>query len=111
MSRSYSSGLTRREFARAVLITLGTIACRAPTGTPSITPTRVPATPTASPATPAASPGVLIRAGAFADGRDASPRRGVSLLIRAGRVAYLGPRDGEPDPAGAELVDVPGATI
>jgi imidazolonepropionase-like amidohydrolase len=35
----------------------------------------------------------------------------VSLLVRDGRIAYLGPRDGEPDSSGAQKVDAPGATI
>ncbi|HET8567796.1 MAG TPA: amidohydrolase family protein [Candidatus Limnocylindria bacterium] len=35
----------------------------------------------------------------------------MSLLIRQGRVAYLGPRDGEPDVRNTELVDLGGATI
>lgn len=58
-----------------------------------------------------AMPGTLIRDAALADGRSASLRRGISLLIRDGRIAYVGPRDGEPDPADAEVVDGAGATI
>ena len=53
----------------------------------------------------------MIRAGAFADGRSASPVRNVSLVIRDGLVAYLGPRDGEPATRDAEIVDLPGATL
>ncbi len=54
---------------------------------------------------------MLIRAGAAADGRAASPQRNVSLLMRGGRIAYLGPRDAEPDSRNAELLNAPGATI
>jgi imidazolonepropionase-like amidohydrolase len=35
----------------------------------------------------------------------------VSALIRDGRIAYLGPDDGAPDPSGAEIIDASGATI
>ena len=54
---------------------------------------------------------MLIRAGAAADGRSASAQRTVSLLIRDGRIAYLGPRDAEPDVRNTELLEAPGATI
>ena len=33
------------------------------------------------------------------------------MLIRAGKIAYVGPRDGEPNAGGAEIVDGAGATI
>ncbi|MGH2499349.1 MAG: amidohydrolase family protein [Candidatus Limnocylindria bacterium] len=54
---------------------------------------------------------MLVRAAALADGRSPSPQRNVSLLIRDGRVAYLGPRDGEPATRDADLLEAPGATI
>lgn len=56
-------------------------------------------------------PGTLIRDAALADGRSPSLRRDMSLLMRDGRIAYLGPRDGEPDASDAEVVDGAGATI
>ncbi len=67
----------------------------------------------ATPATTSAplAPGVLIRAAGSADGRSAAAQREVSLLIRAGRIAYLGPRDSEPDVRNTEIVNAPGATI
>lgn len=109
------SGLRRRALIRLAAASLGTLACRIG---PSAAPER-----TASPAsgatasaaatspTAAADGGVLIRAAAFADGRSASAQRPVSLLIRGGRVAYLGPRDGEPVARGADLLEAPGATV
>jgi imidazolonepropionase-like amidohydrolase len=57
------------------------------------------------------APGTLIRGAALADGRSPSLRRDVSLLMRDGRIAYLGARDGEPDPGGAGVIDGAGATI
>lgn len=56
-------------------------------------------------------PGTLIRGAALADGRSASLQRDVSLLMRDGRIAYAGARDGEPDPGDAEILDGAGATI
>ncbi len=56
-------------------------------------------------------PATLIRGAALADGRSPSLRRDVSLLIRAGKVAYVGPRDGEPDAGDAQVLDAAGATI
>ncbi|HEX9268534.1 MAG TPA: amidohydrolase family protein [Candidatus Limnocylindria bacterium] len=55
--------------------------------------------------------GLLFRGAALADGRSAALERGVSLLISDGKIAYLGPRDGEPDPGEAQIVDASGATI
>ena len=112
--------LRRREVLRLGAFGAAALACRSAAPLPSPTAT---ATPTAavSPAAPSASPppspsppasgGVVIRAGAFADGRSASPVRNVSLVIRDGLVAYLGPRDGEPATRDAEIVDLPGATL
>ena len=54
---------------------------------------------------------MLIRADAFADGRAASAVPNVSLLIRDGRVAYLGPRDGEPATLDPEVIAIAGTTI
>lgn len=102
-------GLDRREFVRLAAAFIGAAACRAvgPATTPTPTPTLAPTIP------PTAPPpgGFLIRAGAFADGRAASAQRSVSLLIREGEVAYLGPRDGEPATRDAELLEAPSATI
>ncbi|TMC75832.1 MAG: hypothetical protein E6J09_11370 [Chloroflexi bacterium] len=47
----------------------------------------------------------------MADGRSPALRRGISLLMRDGRVAYVGPDDGVADVTGAESVDASGATI
>jgi imidazolonepropionase-like amidohydrolase len=52
-----------------------------------------------------------LRGAAFADGRSSTLRRGISVLMRDGRVAYVGPDGGAPDPSGAEIVDASGATI
>ncbi len=53
----------------------------------------------------------LLRGAAFADGRSRTLQRDLSVLIRGGRVAYLGPRDGEPDASDADVVDAAGATV
>jgi len=53
----------------------------------------------------------LLRGAALADGRSPALRRGFSILMRDGRVSYLGPDGGAPDPGGAEIVDASGATI
>lgn len=119
-----SPQLSRRELARLAGIATFVAACQ-PTAGPEPTPAARTATPrpeTPSPAAQAtptptpqpqrpAPPPTLLRGAAFADGRSRDLKRDVSLLIRDGKVAYLGPRDGEPDPAGARVVDAAGATI
>ncbi len=54
--------------------------------------------------------GLLVREAGLADGRSAHLQVGMSLLVRDGRIAALGP-DGEVDPQGAEALDGGGATI
>jgi imidazolonepropionase-like amidohydrolase len=78
--------------------------------------TRPNPTPTPSgSATPAPSTGrTLYRGGALADGRSARLRLGVSILVEAGRIAWLSDADDEPDPGptdGLEVVDAAGATF
>lgn len=56
----------------------------------------------------------LYRDAALADGRSDQLRIGVSLLVDSGRIAWIRPSDGEPDPGpaeGLEVVDASGATI
>lgn len=120
-----SSQLSRRELARLAAIATVAAACQ-PSAGPEPTPAARteaprPETPppgtqptrTAAPApqTQRPAPPTLLRSAAFADGRSRDLRRDHSLLIRDGKVAYLGPRDGEPDPAGARVIDAAGATI
>lgn len=106
--------LRRRDFLRFGAVSAAALACQAvvpsasPTSsvpTPSPTATRKPTAP------PPPRGGVLIRGGAFADGRSASAIQKVSLLIRDGRVSYLGPSDGEPPTLDPEIVEIAGATI
>ena len=68
--------------------------------------------PSASP-TPAAVPtrAKLYRGAAMADGRTASLQRPLSVLVDAGRIAWIRPTDGEDDPGDAEMIDASGATI
>ena len=54
---------------------------------------------------------VLYRDGALADGRSATLRRNVSILVEDHRIAWIRPAGGEEDPGGALLVDCAGATI
>lgn len=57
---------------------------------------------------------VLYRDTALADGRSDRLELGVSVLTEAGRIAWIRPSDGEPDPGpaeGLEIVDASGATI
>jgi imidazolonepropionase-like amidohydrolase len=93
-------------------------ACAEPT--PSVIPTasagEASGVASASPSTtPAASLAptsrILYRDAAFADGRAASLRRGVSVLVDDGRISWIRPRDGEDDPGDAEVIDATGATI
>ncbi|MGH2377715.1 MAG: amidohydrolase family protein [Candidatus Limnocylindria bacterium] len=109
--------IRRRDLLRLGAASAAALACQAavpiptPTaGTPTPTATSAP-DPTASPASPPPRGGVLIRADAFADGRTASPARNVSLLVRDGSVAYLGPRDGEPPTLDPEVVEIAGTTV
>ncbi|MGZ8512683.1 MAG: amidohydrolase family protein [Candidatus Limnocylindria bacterium] len=80
------------------------IAQRTPTPAPAQTPS-----PTASPA--ARTGRVLWRDGALADGRSPALQRHVSILVDAGRIAWVRPADGEEDASGAAVVDCAGATF
>jgi imidazolonepropionase-like amidohydrolase len=56
----------------------------------------------------------LYRDAALADGRSASLRRGVSILVEDGDIRWIRPVDGEEDPGaadGLEVVDASGTTI
>lgn len=46
----------------------------------------------------------------IADGRSAELRRGVSIMVEGGRVAWIRPVDGGEDPGGADVVDASGCT-
>jgi imidazolonepropionase-like amidohydrolase len=55
---------------------------------------------------------ILFRDGALADGRSETLRLGASVLVREGRIEWMGGAGEEPDPgSGAEIVDASGATI
>jgi len=54
---------------------------------------------------------VLYRDGALADGRSATLRRNVSILVEEHRVAWIRPAGGEEDTGGATVVDCAGATF
>jgi len=55
-------------------------------------------------------PGLLIRDTCLADGRSPQLQVGVSVLVRDGRVAWIGPTDGA-EAGDAEVVDGGGATL
>jgi imidazolonepropionase-like amidohydrolase len=87
-------------------------ASRSPTPSPSATPSgsaTPSATPTPSPTARPASGRVLYRDGAVADGREASLRRNVSILVEDGRIAWIRPTGGEEDPGDARVIDAAGA--
>jgi imidazolonepropionase-like amidohydrolase len=54
---------------------------------------------------------VLFRGAALADGVEPTLRRGVSVLVADGRIAWIRPSDGEEDSGDATVVDAAGATI
>ena len=45
------------------------------------------------------------------DGTGAAPRRDMTLVVRGGRIAALGPSASTPAPAGAEVIDARGKTL
>jgi imidazolonepropionase-like amidohydrolase len=70
------------------------------------------ATPVPTPTAPPASTGrFLYRDAALADGRSATLRRGLSVLVDGGVIRWIRPADGEEDPGDAEVIDASGATI
>jgi imidazolonepropionase-like amidohydrolase len=124
----HATPLTRRRLLRlgVAASAAGLAACTSPVPSlttrpsPSSTTTASPDTtrsPTAEP-TRSASPSprprsgrVLYRGGALADGREASLRRDVSVLVEDGRIAWIRPTDGEEDPGEVRIVDSAGATL
>lgn len=113
-----SHGVGRRDLLRLSAASVAVLACESaappiasPTATASAPSPTATARPTAPPPSRPPRGGVLIRAGAFADGRSSSPIQNISLLIRDGRVAYLGPPDGEPATLDPEILALPGTTI
>jgi imidazolonepropionase-like amidohydrolase len=117
----------QRSISRRRVLQLGAVAvpsallaaCLEPS--PSASPTAS-ATATASPGpssaatpAPAAAPTpvgrFLYRDAALADGRSATLRRGVSVLVDGGVIRWIRPVDGEEDPGDAEVIDASGATI
>ncbi|HJP71891.1 MAG TPA: amidohydrolase family protein, partial [Candidatus Limnocylindria bacterium] len=53
----------------------------------------------------------LYRGGALADGHAPGLERDVSILVRAGRIAWIRPTGGEDDPGDATIVDCSGTTF
>jgi imidazolonepropionase-like amidohydrolase len=126
----HADPISRRRLLRmaAVASAAGLAACAGPV--PSLTPRptatqRTTPTPGPSPretarpastaeptATPQPATGrVLYRDGALADGREASLRRNVSILVEDGRIAWIRPTGGEDDDGGALVIDAAGATF
>ena len=54
---------------------------------------------------------VLYRGAALADGVEPELRRGVSVLVADGTIAWIRPSEGEEDPGEARVVDAAGSTI
>ena len=78
--------------------------------------TVAPPTPTAiaEPSAPPIAPGpraIRIDAARLADGRSASAVRTVSVVLRAGRIVYAGPRDGMPDVRDADRSSLTGKRV
>lgn len=56
--------------------------------------------------------GTLFRGAALADARSAQSHLDISVLVNAGRIARIRPRDGEEEvDAGVDVVDASGTTI
>lgn len=84
----------------------------APPASAAATTSPSPVPPTPAP-TPPTAQRTLYRDAALADGRSSELQLGVSILVEAGRIAWIRPSDGEEDPGSGELeiVDASGATI
>lgn len=54
---------------------------------------------------------VLYRDGALADGRSPMLQHNISILVDAGRIAWIRPADGEEDASGATVIDCAGASL
>jgi imidazolonepropionase-like amidohydrolase len=121
MSGSHGPPISRRRVLQmgaiggpAALIA----ACTQPSPSPSASASATAIQSPSSPAFPSASPSVappagsvLYRDAALADGRSASLRRGVSVLVEGGVIGWIRPVDGEEDPGDADVIDAAGATI
>ncbi|HEX2884346.1 MAG TPA: amidohydrolase family protein [Candidatus Limnocylindria bacterium] len=53
----------------------------------------------------------LFRDGAIADGRSPFPRRGMSILVEDGKVAWIRPTDDEAEADGTEVIDCAGTSF
>lgn len=83
----------------------------APSPTASMSPSAPPSpSPSATPLSPALG-SFLFRGTAVADGRSASLRRGVSLLVEKGIIRWIRDADAEDDPGDARIIDAAGATV
>jgi imidazolonepropionase-like amidohydrolase len=117
--------VSRRRFLQVSAVSAATLAACGPditratlspflaTARPTPTPTPT-STPITQPSTVAGSPRTLYRDAALADGRSAELRRGVSILVENGLIAWIRPADAEEDPGptdGLEIIDASGTTI
>jgi imidazolonepropionase-like amidohydrolase len=73
-----------------------------PTASPSASPSPAPAPPAGR---------ALYLDGALADGRSPTIQRNVSILVDAGRIAWIRPTGGEEDPGAAAIIDCAGAAF
>jgi imidazolonepropionase-like amidohydrolase len=104
--------LSRRDLLGLAAASAAALGCEQMPTPPGPEATAAGTDPATGQPTPAARPGATVfRDGALADGRSASLQRGISLFLRDGNIAYVGPRSGEPDVRGAAVVDTAGATI
>ncbi len=102
---------TRRDVLRAAAAAAVAPACdRAapPAGPPTTRAAARSATPNAT--ATASEPVTVVRVAALADGTAAIATRDAVLVIRGGRIAYAGARDGAPAFAAADAIDLSGAT-
>ncbi|MEJ7803109.1 MAG: amidohydrolase family protein [Candidatus Limnocylindria bacterium] len=130
LMHAHSAPLSRRRLLQlgAVASAAGLAACATPM--PSFTPRQSASARPAESRTPDPSPApdptpdptavptrrpstgrILYRDGALADGRSATLRRNVSILVEEGRIAWIRPADGEEDVGDASVVDCAGATF
>jgi imidazolonepropionase-like amidohydrolase len=98
---------SRLELLAAVVISILLL----DTACSSATPAAIPASPTVTPTLNASLPALAVVNGTLIDGTGADPIKDAALVIQGQRIVAVGPRSSISFPAGAQIIDVQGATI